>query len=397
MVHPAWRALPYVRDMSTEGDAERLAGETQMASWALDSEERLRALDELGMYPGVPDRAFDSFTRLVSRLLGAPVALLSLVTPDRQFFPSSVGLAEPWSTRRETPLTMSFCQHVVLRNEPLIVTDASTDARVRGNLAISELDAQSYLGTPLRGPGGEPLGSLCALDHHPRQWTVENLADLQDVADAVATALVLRVSEHRQRQQVRDASHRLRTPAAALRFELEDVLQWPQLDPEVGKALRSALDRTEDLTDVVDKVLGDFREGGELLSTEVDVVDLAADVVGRWQTPAPAYPRDVSLEAFAPARARTSPGTLHRSLDLLVRRTLALGYERIVVRVVSRASVCRIQVTGMQRGLERTDPELTGDATTLPAIDELVQRIGGRMAVAPGPPFSVEVALPVSR
>ena len=80
---------------------------------ALRDERRLAALWRTGLLDTPPEQVFDRLTRLVRRLLGTPVALVSLVDADRQFFKSAVGLPEPWAARRETPLSHSFCQHVV--------------------------------------------------------------------------------------------------------------------------------------------------------------------------------------------------------------------------------------------------------------------------------------------
>ena len=74
---------------------------------------RLAALEETGLLDSLPEETFDRFTRLAARLLGTPVSLITLVTPDRQFFKSAVGLAAPWAAARETPLSHSFCQYVV--------------------------------------------------------------------------------------------------------------------------------------------------------------------------------------------------------------------------------------------------------------------------------------------
>ena len=107
---------------------------------ALRSEARLAVLWRTGLLDTLPEEVFDRLTRLVQRLLGAPVALVSLVDADRQFFKSAVGLPEPWATRRETPLSHSFCQHVVATGAPLRVEDARQHGLVRDNPAVSELN-----------------------------------------------------------------------------------------------------------------------------------------------------------------------------------------------------------------------------------------------------------------
>jgi GAF domain-containing protein len=93
---------------------------------------------------------------------------VSLVDADRQFFKSALGLPEPWATRRETPLSHSFCQHVVATGAPLRVEDARDHSLVCDNLAIPELGVVAYLGMPLATADGQVLGSLCAIDTEPR-------------------------------------------------------------------------------------------------------------------------------------------------------------------------------------------------------------------------------------
>src|SRR5687767_12153776 len=94
--------------------------------WSAGSSEaaRLEALRQTGLLDSSPEPSFDRLTRLSSKFLNAPVALVSLVDAHRQFFKSSLGLPEPWASRRETPLSHSFCQHVVTSREPLVIEDA---------------------------------------------------------------------------------------------------------------------------------------------------------------------------------------------------------------------------------------------------------------------------------
>ncbi|MEH0841006.1 SpoIIE family protein phosphatase [Micromonospora sp. CPCC 205711] len=173
---------------------------------------RLRALADTGL-GAAPDEAFDRFARLVSDLLEVPVALVSLVSEDRQFFPGMVGLPEPWAARRETPLSHSFCQHVVHIEIPMVLPDARLYPRVRENLAISELAVIAYAGMPLTDLDGRVLGSLCAIDSKPRAWTAEQLRTLSDLAAACSSELRLRIaldSAEQARRQAEEAHERLK-------------------------------------------------------------------------------------------------------------------------------------------------------------------------------------------
>jgi hypothetical protein len=128
----------------------------------------------------------------VATTLSVPVALVSLVDTKRQFFKSTYGLPEPWKTERETPLTHSFCQHVVARAAPLVIDDAVLDPLVCDNLAIPELNVRAYLGIPLLTNDGYVLGSLCAIDGQPRKWTSREQEILADFGKLVEEQIALR-------------------------------------------------------------------------------------------------------------------------------------------------------------------------------------------------------------
>ena len=93
----------------------------------IENEARLEALRRTGLLDSPPDEAFDRLTRLARAVLHVPIALVSLVDSDRQFFKSQSGLSEPLASERQTPLTKSFCKHAVGSREPLVVTDARRD------------------------------------------------------------------------------------------------------------------------------------------------------------------------------------------------------------------------------------------------------------------------------
>jgi serine phosphatase RsbU (regulator of sigma subunit) len=147
--------------------------------------------------PAVPDEAFDRFAQLVRTVLGVPVALVSLVDRDGQVFPGAAGLGEPWITARATPLSHSFCQHVVIDAAPLVIADARCDPRLRSNEAITDLGVIAYAGMPLIDGAGAVAGSLCAIDVEPREWTASELSLLSDLAAACSAELQLRGAARR--------------------------------------------------------------------------------------------------------------------------------------------------------------------------------------------------------
>ena len=165
---------------------------------------RLEALEKTGLLDSEPEDAFDRITGLVKTLLGASVALVSLVDQDRQFFKSSDGLPEPWMSRRETPLTHSFCQHVVASGKPFVVDDAHCHSLVCDNLAIRDLNVEAYLGVPIRTPDGHAIGALCAIEDTPREWTQAEVEVIHQLVALVETEIRLKQQNERLEELVRE-------------------------------------------------------------------------------------------------------------------------------------------------------------------------------------------------
>jgi GAF domain-containing protein len=168
------------------------------------SVSRLSALQRLGILDTPPEASFDRLTRIACRMLHAPIGLVSLVDRERQFFKACIGVPEPIATVRETPLSHSFCKHVVATNKPLVVEDARANPLVRMNPAVEEMGIVAYAGIPLVTSDGHVVGSFCVIDTRPRGWTYEDIEMLQELADCVMHEVegrtLLRDSEARCRQ-----------------------------------------------------------------------------------------------------------------------------------------------------------------------------------------------------
>lgn len=175
---------------------------------AVRNPARLEALRRTLLLDTPPDPTFDKLTRLVTRILQVPVALVSLVDADRQFFVGCVGLPEPWATTRQTPLTHSFCQHTVAREELLLIEDARVHPLVRENLAIRDLNVIAYAGVPLKTSDGQILGSLCAIDSQPRRWSDDDVAILQDLGATTVTEIELRLAIREREELVAELASR---------------------------------------------------------------------------------------------------------------------------------------------------------------------------------------------
>lgn len=143
--------------------------------------DRQAALDQLRILDTPPEARFDRLTRMAARLLGAPIALISLIDRDRQWFKSIVGLDVS-----ETPRCISFCGHAILTDRPLLVEDACADERFRDNpLVTGAPNIRFYAGTPLHSSDGHALGTLCVIDRVPRKLNEEDLQCLRDIADCI--------------------------------------------------------------------------------------------------------------------------------------------------------------------------------------------------------------------
>ena len=188
---------------------------TDAGHGALGDASRLEALRSTGALDTPAEENFDRLTRLAARLLRAPVALVSLVDADRQFFKSCLGIPEPWQSRRQTPLSHSFCQHVVTSGGPLLIEDARRHPLVKDNPAVTELGVIAYAGIPLRLASGEVLGSFCAVDTAPRRWSADDVDTLTTLAASAATELELRRAAAEHRAQ-REAAERERSLSVAL-------------------------------------------------------------------------------------------------------------------------------------------------------------------------------------
>ncbi|MBL8654822.1 MAG: GAF domain-containing protein [Alphaproteobacteria bacterium] len=125
-----------------------------------DEAARLAALRRLDVLDTAPERTFDDLVLVAKALFGVPIALISLIDADRQWFKANIGL--PAS---QTPRSLSFCGHAILRDEALVVPDASEDPRFHDNPLVTDgPNIRFYAGQPLRLPDGFTIGTLCVID-----------------------------------------------------------------------------------------------------------------------------------------------------------------------------------------------------------------------------------------
>lgn len=146
-----------------------------------DEMQRLAALRSLGLLDTPAEERFDRITRMAQRLFDVPIALVSLVDQDRQWFKSRQGLDAP-----ETPRSMAFCSHAILGGDVMVVEDALDDVRFVDNPLVSgDPNIRFYAGAPIAGPDGHQLGTLCVIDREPRVLDADERRTLEDLAEMI--------------------------------------------------------------------------------------------------------------------------------------------------------------------------------------------------------------------
>lgn len=179
-------------------------------SGVLRHPERLRALQETALLDSPEEEAFERAVRLARSLTGAPTALFSLVDDTRQFFKALSGFAPDTGPMRETPLSHSFCQYVVTGNAAMSVVDAREHDLLSRNLAVPDLNVVAYLGVPVQGRRGQVIGSLCAIDSSPHEWSEQDERALKDIAAFLETEIALRKHMSERELLIDELNHRIR-------------------------------------------------------------------------------------------------------------------------------------------------------------------------------------------
>ncbi len=282
-----------------------------------NEDERLDALRRLGILDTAPEERFDRLVRLASAALGVPIALVSLVDQHRQWFKASTGL-----DATETPREVAFCAHAI--NDPehtFVVNDAPADPRFADNpLVTGEPDVCFYAGRVITDPDGYALGTLCVIDHHPRDFDEHADRMLSDVAHLVEQELAGAERDQLVRELARSEGSK-----SALLDTLSDGLAVQDQDGRVVEWNRAASD---------------------LLGLTVDELSGREPGTGRWRTvhvdgspwPSHELPAIVSLRTGEPVCEQTM-GVRRPDSSLVwvnVDARPVLDDDGTVVRVVTR-------------------------------------------------------------
>jgi PAS domain S-box-containing protein len=186
------------------------------------------------------EEVFDRLVRQAAHMLEVPIALVSLIDEDRQVLKASVGLPGPWVSARQTPLSSSLCQQLLVTRQPLVIPDTRRHPLARDDEFILAHGLAAYLGVPLI-VAGQVLGSLCVADRQPRDWSADQVAALTDLADPVTAQLEQRVDlaargELQRRLADVEASHQAlleRLPGVVYTLGPEPPNQVLSISPQI--------------------------------------------------------------------------------------------------------------------------------------------------------------------
>lgn len=249
--------------------------------------DRLDALRDYDILDTPPEQPFDDLTWLASHWCGTPIALVSLVDADRQWFKSRVGLDAP-----ETPRKVAFCSHAILHpDEVMVISDARLDPRFADNpIVTGEPHVIFYAGAPLITPEGMPLGTLCVIDHEPRELADGARESLAALARQVVSQLELRRNVKRlskAREELARANHDLTEFTSVAAHDLQEPLRkltsfsqlleidlgddLPPAAAEDLKYIRSAAERMDRLINALLRLSGIGTRDEEIEILDLDV------------------------------------------------------------------------------------------------------------------------------
>ena len=237
-----------------------------------EESRRLAKLRSLGVLDTEAEDRFDRIALLASEITGMPIAAISLVDEDRQFFKSICGLEV-----RETPRDVAFCAYTILSEDPMVVTDAPNDPRFFDNaLVTGPPRIRAYAGVPLI-VDGLCLGSLCVIDLEPRELTNAQISGLRTLAEVTSSELVNRVLRREAESAMKartmflaNMNHEIRSPLSVISGYAE-LLSDPRTSADDAKeAIDSITQNANHLLQLVNSIL-DFSkiESDQFLIEEI--------------------------------------------------------------------------------------------------------------------------------
>ena len=371
--------------------------------------ERLRNLERYDIMDSASEQAYDDITQLASQICGTPVSLISLVGQDRQWFKSKIGVPE---TMEQTSRDKAFCAYNILDpSQPLVVNDALTDDRFKDNpLTQGDPRVVFYAGAPLVTKEGHALGSLCVIDHEPRQLSPEQIDALQRLSRQVVHLLELRRSLRSTEESqaatqklyqnlytfTHTISHDLKAPLRNIRQFLE-IIQEDYSDklPADGKEMMGmTIELAEDSRRMIDGVIA-YSDAVNDARSEVEPVDLP-ELVEQLKVRI-GLPDGCSMTFAGPVeKVQTAPVALKHILQNLITNSIDCGDKEetlITIRCERLDGEYKFSVEDNGKGISEQDikavftlfysldKERGSHGVGLSIVTRLVEMLGGEVGV----------------
>ncbi|AKU50763.1 sensor histidine kinase [Xanthomonas arboricola] len=321
---------------------------------------RLQALRSYGILDTPREAAFEDITRLASIICQTPIALISLVDAERQWFKSELGMGE-----RETPLFKSMCAHALLDSDVLVVPDTREDIRfARNPLVTGEAPLHFYAGAVLKTSEGLPLGTVCVLDRQPRQLSAEQVDALRALARQTMAQLELRralqVAEESDRYRSRlmaIAGHDLKTPLRTAAYAIDKMRRHANVDSV--PTLVTARDAINLVARNLDE-LATLAAASETATPDLQPLaleDVLHSVLGVWRQPA--IDKCLALRHVPTSlRVRSHPTLLTTLLGNLIGNAVKYTERgRVLVGVRRRPGHAVVEIIDSGIGLNLDHPE----------------------------------------
>lgn len=403
---------------------------------ARQSRERLEALGATGLLDAPTTEALDRLSRLAAQMLDVPVAFLSLVDGERDFYLSHCGFAGELAEKRELR-GETFCHLGLVSDGPVVIDDTRARPEHRAVPTVDSLGVAAYLGIPIRLDSHQVLGSFCAIDFQPRHWSSRDIEVLQGLADAVKAELrlLVMVGENVRRaeqaesarrdaeistrasQQILNAvSHDLRSPLNTLVLALGN-LQLVSTHPAAVKSIGIARRQAGLMKELLDDLLDHARitQGTLTLCVEpVQVEALLEEIREDFAGTAQACGVELSIE-HAPALppVPVDRGRMRQVINNLLSNAFKFtprgGRVRIRTQVVGTQFVLEVADNGKGIGSEHIarvfEPYWQADTQSrvgvglgLHIVRQIVELHGGTVAAShtPGGGATFVIEIPVS-
>lgn len=347
---------------------------------------RLAELRAYGILDTPPERDFDEIAGLVADLCEAPVALVSFIDGDRQWFKARVGAEEP-----ETPLELSICAQAIRQGDVYEIEDLQSDPRTRGHgLLRARPDLRFYAGAPLVSPAGIPLGSLCVLDTRPRRLTPVQRQTLIVMARQVVRQLDARRAQRLAETRRNEADHRVKN-------SLQSVASYARL-----LRMRTQSDETKQaLTRVEGRIQTVAALHAELYRADADDhVDIGRYLLNVGDLLRAGCPPNIRLtvtaqSAMVPTAVATAcAGILNEVVANAIKHAFPGGRQG-AIHVLGAKTEGRYVLDCGDDGVGRPGNAPAGLGLTI--IDTTAQQIGGTVETrATGAGHALRVTVPLS-